>query len=223
MKIKRLKMTKKGLCAGISGIILVLGVVLLGGCDDGSTSGGPVWDGGDDYMYYQEKQIIAAINAVRADPGGWCERVGLPMLDGSPAGEALHMDHTAGPVESKLGLFLSAKYWSKAMTESGNMSHDQLNSRFNKYGSWSGSIGENIGPSNIGVQASGPPDSDDNYGARVVNEFIRDRGVDGKGHRQNIMNPAFKYVGVSMNRGFVTMEFAAGYTDNPGLTGHEED
>jgi hypothetical protein len=177
----------------------------------------------DDYMHSQERQIIAALNEVRADPGGWCERNGLPMLDGTPAGEALHMTQTAGPLESKVGLFLSAKYWTKAMTASGQMSHDAMNSRFSKYGSWERKIGENVGPSSIGVQASGPPDSDNNYGARVVNEFIRDRNVDGKGHRQNIMDADFRYVGISLNGGFVAMEFAAGYTSNPGLTGHEED
>jgi uncharacterized protein YkwD len=176
----------------------------------------------DDYMHQQEKQIIAAMNEVRADPTGWCERNGLPMLDGSPAGEALHMIHTAGALEPK-GLFLSAKYWTKAMTASGQMSHDAMNSRFSKYGAWNGKIGENVGPSSIGVQASGPPDSVNNYGARVVNEFIRDRDVQGKGHRQNIMDPDFKYVGVSLYGDFVALEFAAGYTDKPDLTGHEED
>jgi hypothetical protein len=197
----------------------------LSACET-ETDNGKIWTADDipgNYMHLQEKQIIAELNNVRADPGGWCERNGLPMLDGTPAGEALHMTHTAGPLESRVGLFLSAKYWTKAMTASGLMSHDAMNSRFNRYGSWSGKIGENVGPASIGVQASGPPDSDNNYGARVVNEFIRDRGVEGKGHRQNIMDPDFKYVGISLYGNFVTMEFAAGYTDNPGLTGHEED
>jgi hypothetical protein len=44
----------------------------------------------DDYMHQQERQIIAAINDVRTNPAGWCERNGLPMLDSSPVGEALH-------------------------------------------------------------------------------------------------------------------------------------
>jgi hypothetical protein len=69
---------------------------------------------------------------------------------------------------------------------------------------------------------SGPPESVSNYGARVVNEFIQDRGVQGKGHRQNIMDPDFKYVDISLYGDFVTLEFAAGYTDKPDLTGHEE-
>ncbi len=87
--------------------------------------------------------------------------------------------------------------------------------RANRYGKWSGKIGENI--------SYGRSDARD-----VVIQLIVDDGLTDRGHRGNIFDPQFRVVGVacgehSKYRAMCVTTFAAGYDEAngaPGLPSH---
>ncbi len=77
--------------------------------------------------------------------------------------------------------------------------------RIERYGVWSGSSGENI--------AYGLDDPREN----VIVQLL-DFGVEDRGHRQNLLNPAWRYVGIAcgphtLYGTMCVMDFAASYRD----------
>ena len=183
-------------------------------------------DTAKDTVYFDllERYIVLEINRCRNDPKAWLQEVSLYGGECQIWADSL-VDYTVPyrpPLEPRKGLWLAARWWSSEQKRLNKTSHANMNSRFSRYGTWGGSIGENCGPPGIEQQASGPPwfssgglGNARKYGARVVNEFIRDRGVSDKGHRMNIMSPNFHYVGIGVIDGWITMEFAQSYTDKP--------
>jgi hypothetical protein len=182
------------------------------------------------YFSRLERYIVLEINRCRADPVAWCKEVGLPMLDGLTVedefindtyGRGYVRSYPLAALEPRKGLWLSGRFQAYEQERLGTLSHANMNSRFSKYGSWSGSIGECCSPAGIWAQASGPAwfasgglGNVRKQAARIVNEFIRDRGVAGKGHRMAIMNGRYRSIGVGASpNGWVTIEFAEGYTD----------
>jgi uncharacterized protein YkwD len=80
--------------------------------------------------------------------------------------------------------------------------------RVSRYGTWTGTIGENIAYGRYG-----PTDA-----RRVVLSLIIDDGTPGRGHRRNIFNPAFRFVGVAcgprtQSQTACVITYAAGYTE----------
>jgi hypothetical protein len=184
------------------------------------------------YFSRLERYIVLEINRCRADPVAWCKEAGLPMLDGltvedeflnDNAGRGHAKSYPLPALEPRKGLWLAGRFQAHEQERLGTLSHANMNSRFSRYGDWSGSIGECCSPAGIWEQASGPAwYSSGSLGnvrkqaARIVNEFIRDRGVAGKGHRMAIMNGGYRCIGVGAStNGWVTIEFAQGYTDKP--------
>jgi uncharacterized protein YkwD len=49
--------------------------------------------------------------------------------------------------------------------------------------------------------------------------FIRDGGVSDKGHRLNIMDARWNYIGQGVVDGWNVTDFAEGYTDNSAAAG----
>jgi hypothetical protein len=174
------------------------------------------------YFSLLERYIVLEINRCRANPIAWTQEVGLYGGEVQQWADGLGAGYSLPPLEPRKGLWLSGRFQSSEMKRINTMTHANMNSRFSRYGNWSGGIGENVGPPGIEQQATGPAwfssgglGNARKYGARIVNEFIRDRGNPDKGHRRNIMNPSFRYIGVGVIDGWITMEFAEGYTDKP--------
>jgi hypothetical protein len=85
------------------------------------------------------------------------------------------------------GLCLAAKdhvndTGSKGITGHTGSGGNSMEQRINRYGKWSGSIGENISYGN-------------NAGREIVLQLLIDDGVSNRGHRNNILNKNFKYTG----------------------------
>lgn len=80
-----------------------------------------------------------------------------------------------------------------------------VSDRIERYGSWSGHIGENIV-----YGSSGPRDA--------VFEQLLDFGVPDRGHRRTLLNPVWRYVGIScgphtLYRVMCVLDFASDYRD----------
>ena len=161
-----------------------------------------------------EKDIVWEINKFRADPVGWCNENGLPMLDGIFAYEEFlgsgprrhKYNFPAQPLQPSAGLHKAALH----QCARGAVAHSD-GSRVSVYVNWWG-WGENVGSYGIVNQASGG----ETAAAKIVNEFIRDRGVFDKGHRTNIANSAWTSVGIGCTNNIIVMQFGVGITEkNP--------
>ena len=161
-----------------------------------------------------EKDVVWEINKFRADPVGWCKQNGLPVLDGIPVYEEFYgsgprrgsYNFPARPLQPSMGLHKAALH----QCLRGAVAHSD-GSRVSVYVNWRG-WGENVGPYGIVNQASGGATA----AARIVNEFIRDRGVADKGHRTNIANPQWTHVGIGCINNIIVMQFGMGVSEkNP--------
>ena len=81
----------------------------------------------------------------------------------------------------------------------------EFDRRIDRYGQWSGEIGENI--------AYGPDKPRD-----VIIQQLVDDGVGDRGHRRNLLNPAWRYVGIACGPHarygtMCVMDFAVNYRD----------
>lgn len=81
----------------------------------------------------------------------------------------------------------------------------EFNRRIDRYGQWSGEIGENI--------AYGPGKPRD-----VIIQQLVDDGVGNRGHRRNLLNQAWRYVGIACGPHarygtMCVMDFAVNYRD----------
>jgi uncharacterized protein YkwD len=82
---------------------------------------------------------------------------------------------------------------------------DNFGSRISRFGTWSGSIGEAI--------AYGDADP-----TGIISQMLIDDGVRDRGHRNTLLDPHWRYVGVSCGahavyRGMCVMDFAAGFEE----------
>ena len=82
----------------------------------------------------------------------------------------------------------------------------EFNRRIERYGQWSGEIAENI--------AYGPDQPRD-----IIVQQLVDDGVGNRGHRRNLLNPAWRYVGIACgpHARYGTMcvlDFAVNYQDS---------
>ncbi|MDR2491262.1 MAG: hypothetical protein LBD20_07665 [Spirochaetaceae bacterium] len=160
-----------------------------------------------------EKDVVWEINKFRADPVGWCNANGLPELDGiSAAAEFIQNQNGRSYNFPAQKVYPSAGLHKAALHQSlfGNVAHSD-GSRVRVYVGYSG-WGENVGPYGIKDHASGGATE----AAKIVNEFIRDRGVADKGHRVNIANPSWNRVGIACYNNLVIMQFGNGISEkNP--------
>lgn len=180
------------------------------------------------------QEIIAELNAVRRDPAKYADEVIAPRLayferrmykvpgsiplatrEGAAAVKdcikALKAASPAGALEADAGLSRAAQWLADDQARTGRVGHigsDGSNpvKRIERFGSWSGSVGENC--------AYGLKDA-----REIVAQLLIDDGVGNRGHRKTILNPAFKKVGIGYSEAgkaaygaVAVMDFAAAFT-----------
>jgi len=164
------------------------------------------------YLSDIEKDIILELNKVRTNPKKYAEEYLIPLKklysglyfqysgekriitsEGISALdeciEALNNEKPIGILYPYYGLSEAADYLQIDQYITGNTGHyssdgKSLSERIDKYGKWSGSIGEII-------------DYGSENARRVVISLLIDDGVPSRGHRNSIFNPSFQCVGVS--------------------------
>ncbi|HUX13259.1 MAG TPA: CAP domain-containing protein [Spirochaetia bacterium] len=164
------------------------------------------------YLNATERRVVEEINTVRTDPAEYARRfleplrayyhgkllqypgqIAISTNEGAKAlEEAIRVLESAKPVpplSPKEGLFRAAHDQAVDQSRTGAVGHSgsdgsSAESRVNRYGRWDLALGENI-----------------DYGysdaRRIVTSLLVDDGVPSRGHRINLMNPAFKLVGIA--------------------------
>lgn len=182
-----------------------------------------------------EQAIVQEHNLARQNPRAYADYLEalLPLFDGNvlhlpgeiglrthegprAVAEAIRFLRDiapAGPVQLSDGMSYGADDHVRDSAAKGRVSHEgtdgsQAWDRVSRYGTWHESIAENL--------AFGQYQPDD---ARwVVMQLLIDDGVDDRGHRTNIFNPAYTTVGVSCGPhrdfgGMCVIVYAGGYVE----------
>lgn len=194
----------------------------------------------EDYLSPAEKDVILEMNKARADPKKYADLYIRPMLQynwGGPygansylvPGTNLYITTNEGkngiqscindlskrqsmpPLLPSKGLFLAAKdhvndTGPKGITGHTGSDRSTMVQRISRYGKWEGGSGENISYGH-------------NVGRDIVVQLLVDDGVSNRGHRNNILNKNFKYVGGSIGRHsnytyLCVIDYANRYIDN---------
>lgn len=203
-----------------------------------SNSMSPHWRGSNidttasaDYLTEAERQIIIEINMVRTDPSEYARRYLVPLqayyhdkllqFPGEVAistNEGIHaLDECIKelqaakplvPLFPPKGLTLAARDHAEDQAKNGTTGHtgsdrSTMETRLNRYGKWDISAGENISYGNVEAK-------------RIVTSLLIDDGVPSRGHRKNLLNGTFKFVGVSVGphqiyKHICVMNFAGSY------------
>jgi uncharacterized protein YkwD len=176
-----------------------------------SISGIVVADSSTASLIPNEADVIKELNAARTNPRAYARyledmrqyfngkrfkrpgEITLVTKEGvSAVDEAIAFLRSASPVKPlslSRGMSKAAADHAKDQSRSGKTGHDgregsQPWDRVNRYGTWSGKIGENVG-----------------YGDQTAREavisLIVDDGVTSRGHRANIFNPDYHVVGIA--------------------------
>ena len=180
-----------------------------------------------------EQELIAEINLARTRPVEYAAYLEAlrPMFAGKeyrrPGKPGLMTEEGAAPLEEAIkflraarplaplsvanGMCSGARELVKEQSASGAMGHkgsdgSYCEQRTGRFGVWREPIGENLSYS--------PDDARE----RVFTLLIDD-GVANRGHRQRILNPAYKVVGVACGEhklgAMCVITFAGGFTDKP--------
>jgi len=145
-------------------------------------------------MTPQEDQVIKYLNAARTAPAEFAERYLAEIAKHSRAAEECYREmkrtRSMEALEVSRTLSRSSAEHAEDMGKHGTMGHigsngSNLAQRIYRYGTWSGSIAENC------YYGNGSP-------LDIVLELLIDDGVPSRGHRRNILNPQFRYVGVAI-------------------------
>ncbi len=186
---------------------------------------------GVEYLTDSERQVIIEINMARTDPAEYARSFLVPLRayyrrtllqypgeiailthEGIRAlDECINALQVTKPVPSlfpKEGLALAARDHVRDQATTGAAGHAGSDNstpidRISRYGKWDISAGENIDYGNGDAR-------------RIVTSLLIDDGVTSRGHRINLLNGAFKFVGVSVGahdvyRYMCVMDFAGSY------------
>lgn len=138
-----------------------------------------------------EREVVEEINFARTQPKEYVKARLQPYVDAGKASDAMkecinEMNGKAPlkPLQVAAGLTLAAREWVVLQGPSGYIGHDNPPwKRFGKYGYYSGWPGENI---SYGY----------NDAKTIVITLLEDKNVSSRGHRNNILNAGFAYIGV---------------------------
>ena len=186
---------------------------------------------GADYLSDVEKQVIVEINKARSDPKAYALAYIEPLRyyyqgtilqypgeTGVLTNEGIHAlvecirvltaTEPVGVLYPKKGLTLAARDQARDQAKTGATGHtgnDQstVTERMNRYGKWDLAAGENIDYGNAQAR-------------RIVISLLIDDGVMSRGHRRNILDKAFNFIGVAVGphptyRSMCVLDFAGAY------------
>jgi hypothetical protein len=143
----------------------------------------------------QEVLMVELINRARLDPAAEAARYGIDLNEGLPSGTI--SSASKQPLAINQALFIAADGHSQAMIDGQYFAHNDPNtgstpqSRANAAG-YSGTVGENISWRGV---SPGPINPTTALVQQHQDLFV-DQGVDGRGHRLNILNSNYQDVGV---------------------------
>jgi uncharacterized protein YkwD len=167
-----------------------------------------------DYLTQQEREVLAEINLVRADPqkyasyleaarqyykGNLFKRPGAVAITTEEGVKAvdeaiayLRSLKPMPPMQISKGMCMGSHDQATDQGQTGAVSHQGFDrstywERVRRYGEWSDPISENIA-------------YDDGTARDVVMNFIIDDGVPGRGHRNNLFNAKNLFLGVSCGK-----------------------
>lgn len=158
----------------------------------------------NDYMTEREKEMIQEINLVRSNPKGYVEYVEKYIQelktdrwsDASMIGDEIktakelirELNKTASmsTLQPHKGLYKASKNHGDEGKKKGSLDHQGSNE------SWPWDRGKKYAPdlSDSNENLVGGPDNV----RRSVMILLVDSGIEGRGHRKNILNPEWKYV-----------------------------
>ncbi len=172
--------------------------------------------------------MVEAINRLRRDPAGFVQileaqrRLYRGFLFMRPYGPPIQTDEGARAVDEAIaalrppryslsllelseGLSASALQHVKDTGKRGLVGHGSFADRVSKFGRWTGGVGECI--------SYGDADP-----VGVVAQLLIDDGVHDRGHRHALLDPSWRYVGVSCGahsvyRGMCVMDFAVAFEE----------
>jgi uncharacterized protein YkwD len=185
----------------------------------------------DNYLNIDERQLILEINRLRTDPNEYARKflipirsyyrnyilqypgeIGIVTTEGVSALEecikVLMLSPKMSPLIPKKGLTLAARDQVKDQATTGAVGHtgsDGSSSidRISRYGKWDITAGENIDYGNADAR-------------KIVIDLVVDDSVASRGHRANLLNGKYKYIGVAVGthkkyRHMSVMDFAGSY------------
>jgi len=168
---------------------------------------------GADYLTEVEKQVIIEINMLRTDPASYAVNyleplrqyyqgkllrlpgeIALQTNEGVRALEecirALSSAKARKTLSPRKGLTLAARDQAKDQARTGATGHtgsdrSTVSDRMNRYGKWNLAAGENI-------------DYGNGQARKIVISFLIDDGVPSRGHRKNLLDGSFNFIGVAV-------------------------
>jgi uncharacterized protein YkwD len=190
------------------------------GPDDSPAALSPRWQSGSidttsgaEYLTAAECAMIIEINMVRTDPAAYASNFLKPLRayyrgrllqypgeiaiqtnEGIRALDecirALEKSSPLSPLVPKKGLTLAARDHAKDQARTGQTGHtgsdgSSFSTRMNRYGKWNTYVGENIGYGNSQTR-------------RIVISLLIDDGVTSRGHRRNLLDRSFNYIGTAV-------------------------
>ncbi|WP_199245511.1 CAP domain-containing protein [[Phormidium] sp. ETS-05] len=176
------------------------------------------------YLTEFDKQVIAEVNKARQNPAAYAEVLAAmrPSYNGQEGvaalDEAIAFLRAASPLpplQPSPGMSMAATDHVNDTGPKGIVSHDgtdgsSIRERIDRYGDGGGYAGENI---SYGMNS--PQD--------VAAQLIIDDGVPSRGHRENIFNPQYQFIGVDTGshaqyQTMTVLNFAGQYTEDASVT-----
>jgi uncharacterized protein YkwD len=175
-----------------------------------------------------ELEVFKALTRLRADPGAYAksleeqrqyyrgiffERPGRTPIETQEGVRALNEAIAAlRPLRGSIGEVALSRGMTRAAREHvtdtgsrGSVGHGDFAQRISRFGTWSGGIAENI---SYGEDEPG----------EVISQLLIDDGVRDRGHRRNLLDPRWRYVGIACGAHarygrMCVLDFAVAYHD----------